>query len=39
MQNEFKSNIWERISIYKTLKIEIQKGEQIIQIFCQIGST
>ena len=26
MQNALRSNEWERISIYKTLKIEIQKG-------------
>ena len=38
MQNALKSNEWRRIWVHKTFKIEVEKGVQIIQTFCKIGS-
>ena len=38
MQNALKANEWWRIWVHKTFKIEIEKGDQIIQTFFKIGS-
>ena len=38
MQTALKSNEWRRISVHKTFVTEIEKGDQIIQTFCRIGS-
>ena len=38
MQNTLKCNEQQRVWVWKTFKIEIQKGDQIIQTFCKIGS-
>ena len=37
MQRAFKCKEWWRIWVLKTFKIEIQRGNQIIQLFCRIG--
>ena len=39
MWNPLKYNEWRRIWVLHISKIEIQKGDQIIQPFCRIGST
>ena len=38
MRNALKSNEWHRLWVFKTFKIEIQNGNQIIQTLCRIVS-
>ena len=38
MENALKWKEWQRIWVYKTFEIQIQKVDQIIKTFCKIGS-
>ena len=39
MCSALKSNEWQRIWVFQVFNTEIQKGDQLIQRFCRIGSS